>query len=416
MPTTERSEVPTPLMPFFSFRRIWSVSGRSTGFLLVYQRKVASTTCFQPDRLRFPLVEGRVESGHFALVLGCWLSTGIDGAWHPVESVLRSSVTGSATEEWKPGLAQAGDEVPVSGAHASRPLRRRSSVPIRGATSVQSEGRGRSRRGTEAAAQQRWSGSALWVRRARRAGSDTPRRSRCAAATVPRQRRDGTAAGWLHRPRPDSAAGQQRGHRAVAEQLPQRRGGPAPLIAGDPAAAVPHHPLQCPCTPGGWASWDCRPVLCRRQSGWWTPSIQPGRRCVPRDRHGPWSRVLSVSSGTASTGLVRAPARASRKTSTGAGGGCHLTRPPALCAPAPPTSSLGSPGAPGNPCPRVVLSWEGSSGASLEARFPTRGNPTPGAPGEQWARGRSIATHPRPPKLLAACHPTLHGAPRSAGR
>jgi hypothetical protein len=57
----KRSEVPRTLMPFHSFRRIWSFSGRSAGFLLVHQRKVASTARFQPDHLWFPLVEGRVE-------------------------------------------------------------------------------------------------------------------------------------------------------------------------------------------------------------------------------------------------------------------------------------------------------------------------------------------------------------------
>lgn len=57
----KRSEVPVFLMPFSFVRRIWSFSGRSAGFLLVHQRKVASTARFQPDHLWFPLVEGRVE-------------------------------------------------------------------------------------------------------------------------------------------------------------------------------------------------------------------------------------------------------------------------------------------------------------------------------------------------------------------
>lgn len=65
MPTTERSEVPSPLMPFSSFPRIWSFSGRSWGFLLTYQRKVAPTTVFLPDHLWFLLVGGR---GGVALV------------------------------------------------------------------------------------------------------------------------------------------------------------------------------------------------------------------------------------------------------------------------------------------------------------------------------------------------------------
>ncbi|GAB5079567.1 hypothetical protein ARTHROSP310_27100 [Arthrobacter sp. AD-310] len=43
-----------------------------------------------------------MNGGYFPAFLGYWLSTGISSAWHPVESVLRSSVKGSATKEWTP--------------------------------------------------------------------------------------------------------------------------------------------------------------------------------------------------------------------------------------------------------------------------------------------------------------------------
>lgn len=43
-----------------------------------------------------------MKGGYFPAFLGCWLSTGISSAWHPVESVLRRSVKGSATKEWAP--------------------------------------------------------------------------------------------------------------------------------------------------------------------------------------------------------------------------------------------------------------------------------------------------------------------------
>jgi hypothetical protein len=56
----KRSEVPLLLMPFSSFPRICSFSGRSGGVLLTYQRKVAPTTVFLPDHLWFLLVGGRV--------------------------------------------------------------------------------------------------------------------------------------------------------------------------------------------------------------------------------------------------------------------------------------------------------------------------------------------------------------------
>lgn len=45
-----------------------------------------------------------MKGGYFPALLGCWLSTGISSAWHPVGSVLRSSVKGSATKEWTPFL------------------------------------------------------------------------------------------------------------------------------------------------------------------------------------------------------------------------------------------------------------------------------------------------------------------------
>ena len=61
----KRSEVPSPLMPFPFVRRIWSFSGRSAGFLLVHQGKVAPTTSFLPDHLWFLLLGGR---GGVALV------------------------------------------------------------------------------------------------------------------------------------------------------------------------------------------------------------------------------------------------------------------------------------------------------------------------------------------------------------
>ncbi|MDF9749172.1 hypothetical protein M2428_000602 [Arthrobacter sp. ES3-54] len=61
----KRSAVPVPLMPFSSFRRIWSSSGRSTGFLLVRQRKVAPTAPLRPDHLWLLPVGG---SGRVALV------------------------------------------------------------------------------------------------------------------------------------------------------------------------------------------------------------------------------------------------------------------------------------------------------------------------------------------------------------
>jgi hypothetical protein len=60
VPTTERSEVPSPLMPFLLFPHVWSFSGRLRGFLLMCQRKVAPTTSFLPDHLWFLLVGGRV--------------------------------------------------------------------------------------------------------------------------------------------------------------------------------------------------------------------------------------------------------------------------------------------------------------------------------------------------------------------
>lgn len=63
MPTTERSEVPPPLMPFIFFSRIWSFSGRSGGFLLTFRGKIAPTTLFLPDHLWFLLVGGRVGRG-----------------------------------------------------------------------------------------------------------------------------------------------------------------------------------------------------------------------------------------------------------------------------------------------------------------------------------------------------------------
>jgi hypothetical protein len=60
-PTTEAKRGASfPYALCYSFRRIWSSSGRSTGFLLVGQRKVAPTASFLPDPFCFLLVGGRL--------------------------------------------------------------------------------------------------------------------------------------------------------------------------------------------------------------------------------------------------------------------------------------------------------------------------------------------------------------------
>lgn len=63
----KRSEVPMFLMPFLSFPRICSFSGRSGGFLLTCRGKIAPTTSFLPTHLWFLLVGGGLE---VALVSG----------------------------------------------------------------------------------------------------------------------------------------------------------------------------------------------------------------------------------------------------------------------------------------------------------------------------------------------------------
>jgi hypothetical protein len=79
----KRSEVPVPLMPFHSFRRIWSFSGRSAGFLLMDQGNLAPTASFLPDHFWFLLVGGRVG---VALV-----SAGLGGVWFLPELMVRGT-------------------------------------------------------------------------------------------------------------------------------------------------------------------------------------------------------------------------------------------------------------------------------------------------------------------------------------
>ncbi|KIA72665.1 hypothetical protein ANMWB30_24330 [Arthrobacter sp. MWB30] len=62
---------------------------------MVYQRKVVSLTLLPPGDFTCPLVDTGGNWHYFAQVEGLFVSTPFAAAWHRVDTMLRSSVSGS---------------------------------------------------------------------------------------------------------------------------------------------------------------------------------------------------------------------------------------------------------------------------------------------------------------------------------
>lgn len=118
----KRSEVPVFLMPFLFFPHVWSFSGRLRRFLLVFQRKVAPTTCFLPDHLWFLLVGGRVEVALVSAGFGPFASYRVLRCMAPGRKHCCNAASRGPTKEWHRVHAQKGDAVPVFISRTNRAL------------------------------------------------------------------------------------------------------------------------------------------------------------------------------------------------------------------------------------------------------------------------------------------------------
>jgi hypothetical protein len=101
----KRSEVPKPLMPFLSFRRIWSFSGRSAGLLLVYQRKDVSTLLCQPDPFHCPRVDTGLTLARLFAGFGLIAVHAFSRCMAPRGHGAAKQRRGVPTEEWTPFLS-----------------------------------------------------------------------------------------------------------------------------------------------------------------------------------------------------------------------------------------------------------------------------------------------------------------------